>query len=174
MRVWLQVRRRYNAVLDENRKLKEDQSVLLTSLKTREERVKQLEEKEVEVQEEKGVKVLEDKDEKPLEEKDNKGLKDKYYMEEDASTMSDLAKQLQHVRSHSQLCKHRMKTCAGLQVQNISFYMYVCISYNTGKSALLDIYARRPRHAAPEGKCIYIRQSMSACVISNIIHFWHS
>ena len=87
-------------MLDENRKLKEDQSILLTSLKTREERVKQLEEKEVEVQEEKNVEVLEDKDNKPLEEKDNKGLEDKYYMEEEPSTMSDLAKQLQHVRSH--------------------------------------------------------------------------
>ena len=99
--MWLQVRRRCNAVLDENRKLKEEQRVLLTSLKAREERVKQLEEKEVEVQEEKDVKVLEDKDGKPLEGKDNKGLEDKYYMEEEASTMSDLAKQLQHVRSHS-------------------------------------------------------------------------
>ena len=101
MRVWLQVRRRYNAVLDENRKLKEDQRVLLTSLKSKEETVKQLQEKEVEVQEEKDNEVLEDKDDKPLEGKDNKGLEDKYYMEEKASTMSDLAKQLQHVRSHS-------------------------------------------------------------------------
>ena len=92
--MWLQVHRRYNAVLGENRKLKEDQRVLLTSLKSREERVKQPEEKEVEVQEEKGDEVLE--------EKDNKGLEDKYYMEEEASTMSDLVKQLQHhVRSHS-------------------------------------------------------------------------
>ena len=99
--MWLQVRRRYGAVLDENRKLKEIQSVLLTSLKTREERVKQLEEKEVEVQEEKDVKVLEDKDDKPLKDKDNKGLEDKYYMEEEVGTISDLAKQLQHVRSHS-------------------------------------------------------------------------
>ena len=53
------------------------------------------------MQEEKDVKVLEDKDDKPLKEKDNKGLEDKYYMEEEVSTISDLAKQLQHVRSHS-------------------------------------------------------------------------
>ena len=53
----LQVHRKYNAVLDENRKLKESQSVLLTNLKTMEERVKEPEEKH--------VKVQEDKDEKP-------------------------------------------------------------------------------------------------------------
>ena len=66
--MWLQVHRRYNAVLDENRKLKEDQSLLLTSLKTREERIKQLEEKD--------VKVLEDKDDKALEQQDDKGPED--------------------------------------------------------------------------------------------------
>ena len=38
--------------------------------------------------------------------------------------------------------------------------MYVCISYNTGKSA-----------CAPEGECVYIRQGMSACVITNMLHF---
>ena len=26
----------------------------------------------------------------------------------------------------------------------------------------------------PEGECIYIRQSMSACVITNMLHFRHS
>ena len=41
----LQINRKYNAVLEENRKLREDQSVLLTSLKGREERVRELEEK---------------------------------------------------------------------------------------------------------------------------------
>ena len=65
--MWLQVRRRYNAVLDENRKLKEDQSVLLTSLKTRDERVKELKEKDVEVQEHKGDEVLEDSGKQPME-----------------------------------------------------------------------------------------------------------
>ena len=54
----LQVNRKYNAVLDENRKLKEGQNVLLTNLKTMEERVKELEEKH--------DKVQEDKDEKPM------------------------------------------------------------------------------------------------------------
>ena len=47
----LQVYRNYNAVLDENTKLKEGQSVLLTNLKTMEERIKELEEKLVEVHE---------------------------------------------------------------------------------------------------------------------------
>ena len=47
----LQVNDKINAVLDENRKLKEDQNTLLTSLKGREQRVKELEEKDVEVQE---------------------------------------------------------------------------------------------------------------------------
>ena len=28
--------------------------------------------------------------------------------------------------------------------------------------------------AVPDGECIYIRQSMSACVITNMLHFWHS
>ena len=74
--MWLQVRRRYNAVLDENRKLKEDQSLLLTSLKTREERVKELEEKDVKVLEEKVVEVLEDKGDRALEQQDDKGLED--------------------------------------------------------------------------------------------------
>ena len=42
----------------------------------------------------------------------------------------------------------------------------------TGKSALPDIYIHDA--AAPEGECIYIRQSMSACVITNTLHFQHS
>ena len=28
--------------------------------------------------------------------------------------------------------------------------------------------------AAPKGECVYIRQSTSACVITNIYHFKHS
>ena len=47
-------------------------------------------------------------------------------------------------------------------------------SYNTGKSALPDIYALALGRCAPEGECVYIRQSTSACVISNIFHFRHS
>ena len=27
---------------------------------------------------------------------------------------------------------------------------------------------------APEGECVYIRQSTSACVITNMLHFRHS
>ena len=56
--VCLQVRGKFNAVLDDNRKLKEDQSVLLVSLKVREERVKELEDRVKEL-EEKNVKVQE-------------------------------------------------------------------------------------------------------------------
>ena len=48
------------AVLDDNRKLKEYQSDLLISLKTRDERIKELKEKDVEVQEDKDDEVLED------------------------------------------------------------------------------------------------------------------
>ena len=52
---------------------------------------------------------------------------------------------------------------------------YICISYNTGKSPLPDIYARARGRAAPEGECVYIRQSTSACVIlRNMLHFRHS
>ena len=29
-------------------------------------------------------------------------------------------------------------------------------------------------HTEPEGECVYIRQSMSACVITNICHSLHS
>ena len=28
--------------------------------------------------------------------------------------------------------------------------------------------------AAPDGECVYIRQSTSACVITNMLHFQHS
>ena len=56
----------------------------------------------------------------------------------------------------------------------IYIYIYICISYNTGKSALPDIYARARGRAAPEGECVYIRQSTSACVITNMLHFRHS
>ena len=55
-------------------------------------------------------------------------------------------------------------------ISKIQALHVLCISYNTGKSALPD--------TAPEGECVYIRQSTSACVISNIFHnifhFWHS
>ena len=49
--MWLQIYKKYHAILDENIKLKEDQSALLMGLKTREEKVKELEEKDAEVQE---------------------------------------------------------------------------------------------------------------------------
>ena len=46
--------------------------------------------------------------------------------------------------------------------------MYVCISDNTGKSALPDIIM----HTTPKGECVYIRQSMSACVTTNTVFYW--
>ena len=44
--------------------------------------------------------------------------------------------------------------------------LIVCISYNTGKSALPDIYTQPRGYATPESECVYIRQSTSACVIT--------
>ena len=54
----LQARGKCSAVLDDSRKVKEDQSILLTSHKAREERVKELEERVKEL-EERNVKVHE-------------------------------------------------------------------------------------------------------------------
>ena len=51
--------------------------------------------------------------------------------------------------------------------------MYVCISYNTGKSALPDIYARLLRVRTTQGQVHIYQASMSACVITNMLHFWH-
>ena len=50
-----------------------------------------------------------------------------------------------------------------------SLRRFACISYNMGTSALPDMYARSPR---AEG--MHIRQSVSAHVITNMLHFWHS
>ena len=50
----------------------------------------------------------------------------------------------------------------------------LCISYNMGTSALPDMYARSPRAAGPRAEGIHIRQSTSAHVITNMLHFWHS
>ena len=37
------------------------------------------------------------------------------------------------------------------------------------------IYTHNTRgRTAPKGECVYIRQSISACVITNILHFRHS
>ena len=57
-----------------------------------------------------------------------------------------------------------------------SRYVCICISYNTGKSTLPDIYAQCPKACSTytlESKCVYIRQSMNACVLTNMLHFWH-
>ena len=44
----------------------------------------------------------------------------------------------------------------------------------TQARVLCLIYTHDARgHAAPEGECVYIRQSTSACVITNIFHFRH-
>ena len=58
---------------------------------------------------------------------------------------------------------------------DLTIYTYItCISYNMGKSALPDMYARSPRVAGPRAEGIHIRQSTSAHVITNMLHFWHS
>ena len=46
--------------------------------------------------------------------------------------------------------------------------MYVCISYNMGKSGLPDIYTPMPKGRRPEGEGVYIRQTTSAHVITFI------
>ena len=56
----------------------------------------------------------------------------------------------------------------------IYIYIYICISYNMGTSALPDMYARSPRATGPRAEGIHIRQSTSAHVITNMLHFWHS
>ena len=51
---------------------------------------------------------------------------------------------------------------------------HICISYNSGKSALPDISTHDNQgHAPPKGEYIYIRQNTSACVITNMLHFQH-
>ena len=45
-------------------------------------------------------------------------------------------------------------------------YIYICLSYNTGKSALPDIYARCPRACNTRGQvCIY--QTKHECLCYN-------
>ena len=43
--------------------------------------------------------------------------------------------------------------------------MYVCISYNTGKSALPDIYARCPRARSAQGK-VHIHSIIYSCLVA--------
>ena len=44
----------------------------------------------------------------------------------------------------------------------------------TQATVLCLIYMHDARgRAAPEGKCVYIRQSVSACVITYMLHFQH-
>ena len=50
------------------------------------------------------------------------------------------------------ICMYIMCIYAYVRIYNF------CISYNTGKSALPDIYMHNARgHTAPEGECVYIR-----------------
>ena len=64
---------------------------------------------------------------------------------------------------------YNIYTCIYIYVY-IYVYIYIlCISYYMGMNALPDMYARSPR---AEG--IHIRQSTSAHVITNMLHFWHS
>ena len=37
-----------------------------------------------------------------------------------------------------------------------------------------QIYACAQGWTVPNGECVYIRQGMSNCVITNMLHFWHS
>ena len=41
-------------------------------------------------------------------------------------------------------------------------------------SALIDMYAKCPRAAGARAEGIHIKQSTSAHVITNMLHFWHS
>ena len=54
----------------------------------------------------------------------------------------------------------------------LSSTVSICISYNMGSSALPDMYARSPRAAGQRAEGIHIRQSMSAHVMTNMLHFW--
>ena len=51
----------------------------------------------------------------------------------------------------------------------------VRMGYITGEGPLPDIYTHDAQgHAAPEGECGYIRQNITACGITNMLHFLHS
>ena len=70
-----------------------------------------------------------------------------------------------HLMSLVQFCLH-----------SYNIYIYICISYIPGTSALPDNYAcmaARGR-AAPEGECVYIGQGTRAWDITNMLHFLHS
>ena len=60
------------------------------------------------------------------------------------------------------------KACSDVWYREFS-----CVRYNTGKSALpyIILYVQCTRHSVPEDNYIYIRQSTSACIISDINHF---
>ena len=45
-------------------------------------------------------------------------------------------------------------------------YMYICISYNTGKSALPDIYSQCPRASSSPGR-VRIYQANHKCLCYN-------
>ena len=55
----------------------------------------------------------------------------------------------------------------------VTWYGPICISYNTGKSALPNIYTQRLRALGALG-CICTWQSTSTCFIINMLRFWHS
>ena len=65
------------------------------------------------------------------------------------------------------LCKLSSHVCTYIYI------IYVIVI--TQARALCLIYTHDARgRAVPEGECIYIRQSTSACVITNMLHFQHS
>ena len=53
-------------------------------------------------------------------------------------------------------------------------YVCICISYNTARVLCLIYTHDAQGHAVPKGECIYISQSTSAWVITNMLHFRHS
>ena len=53
-------------------------------------------------------------------------------------------------------------------------HLYVMYKLITQAIVFCLLYAHNARgHAAPEGECVYTRQSMSACVITNMLHLQH-
>ena len=54
------------------------------------------------------------------------------------------------------------------------FMLIVCICI-THERVLCPIYTHNAQgHAAPKGRCVYIKSTKSACVVTNMLHFWHS
>ena len=103
-----------------------------------------------------------------------------------------LTKSIEKAIMHSLLCSHEIVSYSywtlyihphilyQVTCSYICAVQYLCISSNTCKSALPDIYAQHSRahntlgRAVTKGEYVYIRWSKSACVVTNMLHFWHS